>query len=65
MKLNVKQLTVYKYQKVRKVLTDRLIAGFLLFKTLNQRVAGSNPARLTIFLNGLQPLCLAAYRKIV
>ena len=48
MTMNVQQPTINKNQKVRMALTGRLLTGFLLFQTLNQRVAGSNPARLTI-----------------
>ena len=53
MTINTQQLTINKNQEVRIALTGRLVTGFLPFKTLNQRVAGSNPARLTIIIKGL------------
>jgi len=54
MTINVQQPSINKNQKVSKALTGRLLTGFLTFQTLNQRVAGSNPARLTIFFKDLR-----------
>jgi len=51
---NTGQPLIDKIQEVSKALFFGLLAGFLTIKTLNQRVVGSNPTRLTIIFKALR-----------
>ena len=52
--MNVLKSFLKEIQRVRIARIDGTLLGIATFETLNQRVAGSNPARLTSNIKGLR-----------